>query len=120
MPKVEFRGQVIECEPGERLRDVLLRAGLSPHNGKARFVNCRGLGSCGTCAVEVEGQIGERTFMERWRLDFPPHDSTSGLRLACQIEVHEDLIVRKYPGFWGQRTDQAPQEVEPTEPEEIA
>ncbi|MFN3182245.1 MAG: hypothetical protein ACE37F_09620 [Nannocystaceae bacterium] len=40
--------------------------------------------------------------MERWRLGFPPHERTSGLRLACQIEVTGDIEVTKHPGFWGQ------------------
>ena len=103
MPTVEFRGETIECESGATLRDVLLEAGESPHNGRAQWVNCRGFGTCGTCAVEiVEGEVGEKNAREEWRLDFPPHDSSDGLRLACQIQVEEDLHVRKHPGFWGQ------------------
>ncbi|QDG53912.1 (2Fe-2S)-binding protein [Persicimonas caeni] len=109
MPKVEFNGHLIECEAGERLRDVLLRAGETPHNDNAQWLNCRGFGTCGTCAVEiVEGTVGEKTARERWRLDFPPHDPSSGLRLACQIRVEDDLKVTKYPGFWGQHTDEEP------------
>ena len=109
MPTVQFNGETIECESGERLRDVLLRAGQTPHNDKARWVNCRGFGTCGTCAVEVvDGEVGEKTAREEWRLDFPPHEADAGLRLACQIRVEEDLVVRKYPGFWGEQTDKEP------------
>lgn len=32
---------------------MLLHGGVSPHNDKARAINCRGLGTCGTCAVEI-------------------------------------------------------------------
>jgi len=105
MPTVEFRGREVECEAGAVLRDVLLDAGSSPHNGRADALNCRGSGTCGTCAVAVDGETGPRTRREAWRLDFPPHDAGRGLRLACQTTVEGDLTVRKYPGFWGQHVD---------------
>lgn len=110
MPTVTFNGTAIECESGERLRDVLLEAGETPHNDGAQYLNCRGFGTCGTCAVEiVEGDVDAKNAREEWRLDFPPHDADSGLRLACQIRVEEDLVVRKYPGFWGQNVDESPE-----------
>lgn len=103
MPKVYYQGQVITCEQGTRLRDALLAAGSSPHQGRATLLNCRGLGSCGTCALKiVEGQVGPLTKMERWRLNFPPHKLERGLRLACQVRVEHDLRVEKLAGFWGQ------------------
>jgi ferredoxin len=85
------------------VRDVLLRSGLTPHNGGARLVNCRGLGTCGTCAVRVDGPVTEKTAVERWRLGFPPHDRSAPLRLACQARVQGDLVLTKYDGFWGQQ-----------------
>ena len=102
MPVVRFRDRVITCREGDRLRDVLLRAGESPHNGGAAFVNCRGFGTCGTCAVEVRGPLPPKTARERWRLSFPPHNPESHLRLACQVRVQGDLEVIKHDGFWGQ------------------
>ncbi|MFB6305226.1 MAG: 2Fe-2S iron-sulfur cluster-binding protein [Haloferacaceae archaeon] len=105
MPTVRFRGREIECERGAVLRDVLLDAGETPHNGGARVANCRGLGSCGTCAVAVEGPAGDRTRRERVRLSVPPHDPADGLRLSCQVRVLGDLDVEKHPGFWGQHVD---------------
>jgi ferredoxin len=104
MPTVTFRGQVVRGEEGERVRDVLLRHGLSPHNGGARFVNCRGFGTCGTCAVRIDGDVSEKTAIERWRLSFPPHDGARPLRLACQARlVRDDVVLTKYEGFWGER-----------------
>ncbi|EMA07123.1 2Fe-2S iron-sulfur cluster-binding protein [Haloferax denitrificans] len=105
MPTVHFRGREIECDRGDVLRDVLRAAGESPHNGHSSWFNCRGGGSCGTCAVEVRGPVTYRTKKERRRLRFPPHDPDSGLRLACQTVVLGDLWVEKYPGFWGQHAD---------------
>lgn len=103
MPTVEFRGESIDCERGAVLRDVLLAAGVSPHNGP-RAVSCHSLGTCGTCAVAIEGEVSPRVpeGREAWRLDFSPHDSESGLRLACQVCVESDLVVEKFDGFWGQ------------------
>jgi len=112
MPTVSFRGTEIECESGAVLRDALLDAGLSPHNGRANALNCRGHATCGTCAVTIEtpdgrdpvaadaaNEVGSR---ERARLSMPPHSRDSKLRLSCQTRVYDDLVVRKYDGFWGQ------------------
>lgn len=104
MPWVYFQGREIPCVPGANLRRVLLQHGRSPYNGRARQLNCRGLGSCGTCAVEVRGKLSPPTFMERWRLNFPPHRKglQKGLRLACQCRVLEgEVVVEKKKGFWG-------------------
>ena len=51
MPRVLFNGQELSCDEGDNLRTVLTDAEQSPHNGKSALVNCRGLGTCGTCAV---------------------------------------------------------------------
>jgi ferredoxin len=102
---------------GEILRTACLRRGLvSPHNGNARLINCRGLGTCGTCAVEIEASTADvdvlpsieplqRNNVENLRLTFPPHgsgDQSPKLRLACQVQVRGDVVVTKRAGFWGQ------------------
>lgn len=118
---------VFEAHHGELLRTAALLSGIvSPHNGRANIINCRGLGTCGTCAVEIiqdkdsgvllnEG----RNSVEKIRLSLPPgHDATlsSKLRLACQFPVHEDLTVVKRAGFWGQYPEMAPEPSKPTMP----
>jgi len=105
VPTVRFAGRSVACPPGANLRTVLLRARLPLYDRVARAVHCRGFGTCGTCAVRIEGAVSEPTAVERWRLDFPPHDSASGLRLACQVQVLGDLEVTKYDGFWGHGSD---------------
>ena len=104
---------------GETLRTSALRRGVvSPHNGRSRLINCRGLGTCGTCAVEISagGEVRPeaRNRIEDLRLSLPPHgglglgEGGSGrrppsLRLACQVQVFGDVTVVKRTGFWGQR-----------------
>ena len=105
MPTVRFRGTAIDCEQGALLREVLLAAAETPHNGTADRLNCRGHGTCGTCAVAVDGPVSEPTAIERRRLSLPPHDADSGLRLACQTRIEGDIAVSKHPGFWGQHTE---------------
>jgi ferredoxin len=107
MPTVSFGNREIDCEEGAVLRDVLLDAGVSPHNGSADTLNCRGHGTCGTCAVEIRGETSDDSpvsgvgTIERGRLSIPPHTPDSGLRLACQTRVYGDIEVTKHPGFWG-------------------
>lgn len=111
MPTVEFEGTEVECPEGAVLRDALLAAGETPHNGRAQQFNCRGHGTCGTCAVELadpdggDPAVSDLSSREKRRLSFPPHSLDDGLRLACQTRVHGDLVVTKHEGFWGQHVD---------------
>jgi len=124
---------------GETLRTAALRSGaVSPHNNRANIINCRGLGTCGTCAVSIQ-QVAEhsnkeqedgtssshiepveRNRIEQVRLSVPPgHGSSSAasdLRLACQVQVRGDLKVTKYTGFWGQDFGQLAKKSLPTQP----
>lgn len=111
---VTFRGREISAQRGQKLRAVLLNAGVHPHNG-GLLVTCRGLGTCGTCAVAIhDGNVhpAERSFRENVRLNFPPHHSTNteqrSLRLACQVRLEENITVTKFNGFWGQGAQQLP------------
>lgn len=108
---VVFRGKEIRAKPGQRLRTALLLGGESPHNGGANAINCRGLGTCGTCAVEIvpSGAVTPRdwTDAERIRLNFPPHGppGNARLRLSCQVRLGGDCEVVKRDKFWGQGDD---------------
>mmetsp|Transcript_15468 Transcript_15468/g.31791 ORF Transcript_15468/g.31791 Transcript_15468/m.31791 type:complete len:218 (+) Transcript_15468:198-851(+) len=112
---VLFRGTSVEVRSGQTLRTALLLGGVSPHNGRAKLVNCRGLGTCGTCAVEVLcGEVHPPTASrrERARLLFPPHSRSPAnaerLRLACQCTVAVGggaVELAKYDGFWGQELE---------------
>jgi ferredoxin len=105
MPKVLAQGKLIECENKANLRKVLLKHGVDLHNGGSQVINCRGIGSCGTCAVKVEGEVSAANWRDRTRRSFPPHSPTSDLRLACQTQVLGDVKVTKFDGFWGQGSE---------------
>ncbi len=102
MPTIRAMGKTFECESGANLRQVLLQHEVKLYNGNASMINCHGLGTCGTCAVQVEGDVSEMGWRETARLSLPPHTLSKGRRLACQLRVMGDVTVTKYDGFWGQ------------------
>ncbi len=107
MPQIQVQERTLSCEEGANLRQVLLEAGIRLYNPPAHIVNCHGLGTCGTCAVQIEGAVSPMGWRERTRLSLPPHQLSfasggNGLRLACQVQVLGDLKVTKWPGMWGQ------------------
>ncbi len=90
MPEIHF--------PGTTYSALTLTAGqaLSEHltiqNSPVLF-GCR-TGICGTCLVEVLGEIAPPTQDEQELLDaIAPHHSTA--RLACQLTLTADLEIRK-------------------------
>jgi ferredoxin len=104
MPKVTAQGKTFDCVQGANLRQVFLQQGIDLYNGNAALINCHGIGSCGTCAVEITGEVSPPNWRDRARRSLPPHDPQRNLRLACQTRVLGDVTVQKYDGFWGQGT----------------
>ncbi len=102
MPKVTAKGKTVTCEVGANLRQVLLQNKIDLHNGQAKLINCRGIGSCGTCAVELEGEVSQANWKDKARRSLPPHNRDKNRRLACQTKVLGDVRVTKFDGFWGQ------------------
>ena len=103
---------IIHAESNQKLRDILIENSIYPYNGIAKYLNCRGLGSCGTCAVSIFEKSKEYDFsklknIEQIRLNFVPHNKVktinNHLRLACQYIVDSDINVLKNDGFWGQK-----------------
>jgi ferredoxin len=103
---VTYQGKSFECAVGCNLRTVLKKNDASPYNNRAALFNCKGLGTCGTCAVEVHGKVSHMTWIEQTRLNLPPLKGNYYLRLSCQTEVLGDLTVVKHAGFWGQKVDE--------------
>ena len=97
---------------GRTVREMLFEAGHTPYNAAANIVNCRGMGTCGTCAVEVQVVAGPGLSQQNWkekaRLSCPPHvrvEAKERLRLACQCRVlpGTTVTVSKHPGMWGHK-----------------
>ena len=105
MPTITAQGKTFQCVTGANLRQVLLDNGIDLYSPRARYINCRGIGTCGTCAVEIESQAKTAVSTTNWRdaarRSLPPHKSERPLRLACQTQVLDDIRVTKYAGFWG-------------------
>jgi ferredoxin len=94
MPTINYNGEEVECEEGEVLRDILLENDLNPHEGVAKALNCGGHGTCGTCRIRVaEGSVGENKQSTRLKLSTDASDEN--VRLACQFEVHDDIVIEK-------------------------
>ena len=97
--------EYIEASKGANLRLALKGNFHKLYNGLAKNFHCRGLGTCGTCSVLVEGPASEPSKREKWRLNFHPHKNSldKGLRLACQTKVLGDIKIKKYEGLWGNK-----------------
>jgi ferredoxin len=101
MPQVTAQGKSFICEPGANLRQVLLEQGIDLYNGNAKFINCMSIGTCGTCAVQIEGEVSSVNWKDIARRSLPPHSIDRNLRLSCQTKVLGDIKVTKFDGFWG-------------------
>lgn len=98
-------GKEVRVQSDQDLRKSLLKHHKDEiYSGVMSKIHCRGFGTCGTCAMKVEGEVSPMTSIEKWRLNFPPHkDSASkGVRLLCQCRPLSDLKLKKLEGLWGQ------------------
>ena len=84
----------VEVEPGANLREVAIANRISIYPHIFKLLNCRGRGLCSSCRVEiVSGKVDERNEVEENNLKRALKKNPN-LRLACQIEVEDNLVVR--------------------------
>ncbi len=102
MPQVKAQGKTLICQSGDNLRQVCLANNIELYNGNAKWINCRGIGTCGTCSVEIIGDVSPPNWKDKTRHSLPPHTPQKPRRLACQTQVLGDIQIKKYDGFWGQ------------------
>jgi len=91
LPTIRFEpdGRVVKAEPGENLRLLANASGVFIRS------DCNGDGTCGKCRVVIAEQgegVGELTYSERDLLS--EREIRQGYRLACQVYVQEDLVVK--------------------------
>jgi ferredoxin len=118
MPIVKFikENKEIEVPHGANLRKEAIKAGINVHQGVNgmgasinRFLNCHGLGQCGTCRVKITKGMENTSpmgLMEKFRFYNPLPDpfpclayigNEETMRLACQTKVLGDLEVETGP-----------------------
>ena len=123
MPRIRFVKENIEVEvpEGANLRQEALRAGINLHQGLNgfgasinKFVNCHGLGMCGTCRVLITSgaeNVSPPTLREKIKFKVPALPAPvpdplpnfayvqhgEALRLACQVKVFGDVEVENNP-----------------------
>jgi ferredoxin len=90
MPRITVYGQTITCDRGENLRRLLLKHDISLYNGGSKLINCRGIGSCGTCAVAIIGEVSAINWKEKARLSLPPHSGQH------QAKLYADCLEQRY------------------------
>ena len=96
MLKVHFEreNRTIQVEPGENLRQAAIRNKFSVYANIHKILNCRGRGLCTACTVQViAGKVEPRNETETEKLAKKPAD----FRLACQVTVNDDLVVKTHP-----------------------
>jgi ferredoxin len=84
---VNYEGADITGEPGERLLDIILNAGIDHRH------ICGGRGFCTSCRIEVVGNdngLSPVSSLERERL----YAQAGTLRLACQTRVFGSTSVK--------------------------
>ena len=103
MPRVRFEREgedpvELDVGFGSNLFRAAFGRSVSLFNGPMKVLHCWGKGSCGACFVEVVSgaeALAERTDVEKKKL----RDAAEDVRLACQLRVRGDLVVRKPPGW---------------------
>jgi len=97
MPTVTFEKEnlMVNCSAGTNLRRLAADNGVKLYAGIWSQLNCRGNGLCAKCEVEipVSENLGGRSNMEAIQLKGKPFIR----RLACQVTVHGNTIVRTQP-----------------------
>ena len=95
--RFEPAGREISVPEGTNLRKAALDANVRLYSGLHRVLNCRGGGRCTGCMVRLAAGTGanasDRTLRERLRLALSRGAWVKEARLACQTEVHGDLVV---------------------------
>src|SRR5580704_11337549 len=106
MPKVTFVNEKkeIEVPVGANLRQEARKAGVEVYQGLARYLNCFGHGTCGTCRVLVKKgaeNLSAKGIIERFTLGrmFSAIGHEDEMRLSCQARVMGDCTIETRPTF---------------------
>jgi len=84
---VEPSGQVVDAEPGERLLDLVRRAGIEIES------ICGGVGECGKCRVIVTPRDAVEEMTVPGRHGLSTADRAQGYVLACRSRLVRDAVL---------------------------
>jgi mRNA interferase HigB len=97
MPQITAQGRSFTCETGANLRQVLLEQGIDLYDGNAKFINCMSIGTCGTCAVQIEGEVSPVNWKDTARRSLPPHSIGKNLRKEASGSYPDvDEVVKSF------------------------
>jgi len=87
----------VQCNPGENLRELVIKENLQLYGLKGILGNCGGAGQCSTCFISVEGgnknSLSPLTSVEEAKLKNRPEN----WRLACQTLVKSSSVILTKP-----------------------
>ncbi len=94
--KFEKQNRTIQVAPGTNLREAAIANKVAIYAHIFKILNCRGRGLCSSCRVEiVSGKVSDRNEVESTNLK-RALGKNPNLRLACQIGVEDNLVVRSH------------------------
>ena len=87
----------VQCNPGENLRELVMKENLQLYGLKGILGNCGGAGQCSTCFISVEGgsknSLSPLTSVEEEKLKNRPEN----WRLACQTLIKSSAVILTKP-----------------------
>ena len=90
-------GLEVQWNPGENLRELVMKENLQLYGLKGILGNCGGAGQCSTCFVSVEGGTKDAltplTKVEEDKLKNRPDN----WRLACQTLIKSSAVILTKP-----------------------
>ncbi len=76
---------------GANLRKAAEFKDIGLYKGLNAQLNCHGMGSCGTCMVEIEPMenVNNHTLIEKYA-----HKLTGNQKLSCRTKVYGDITIK--------------------------
>ncbi len=94
----------VQCNPGENLRELVMKENLQLYGLKGILGNCGGAGQCSTCFISVEGgnknSLSPITSVEEEKLKNRPENwrlACQTLIIACQTLIKSSAVILTKP-----------------------
>ncbi len=96
MPKITVHNnetgevKVFKAGYGANLRQAALYNDVDLYKGMMTHLNCRGMGFCGTCLIEVDPpeNVNSQTLIEKI------HRLAPNQKLGCRAKVYGDITIK--------------------------